>query len=258
MSKRKFNSSEVNSFEEKTSQEQETPTEIHKEESMGKSPWMYTTLILAIVSLGLVVANVQITGYMLDNMEDGMMEDKIAAAPQPTPTPTGDLTDDDTVKGDANAPVTIVEFSDFECPFCGRFYTGAYQQLLTEYVNTGKAKIIFRDFPLSFHANAQPAAEAAECAGEQGMYWEMHDKIFENQRSLTTENYKKWAEEMGLNKGEFDACVDSGKMRSEVQKDFADGAAAGVSGTPTVFINGEKIVGAQPFEAFKSVIDKYL
>ncbi|MFH1364782.1 MAG: thioredoxin domain-containing protein, partial [Candidatus Aenigmatarchaeota archaeon] len=144
------------------------------------------------------------------------------------------------------------------CPFCSRFYSDAYQKIITEYVDTGKAKIVYRDFPLSFHPQAQPAAEAAECAGEQGMFWEYHDKIFENQGALSTESYKQWAADLGLNTEQFNSCFDSGTYRSEVQKDFADGQAAGVSGTPTFFINGQKLVGAQPFEAFKGVIDQLL
>jgi protein-disulfide isomerase len=166
--------------------------------------------------------------------------------------------DDDAVEGSADAPVTIIEFSDYECPFCERFYSGALPQIREEYVKTGKVKIVFRDFPLAFHENAQKASEAAECSGEQDKYYEMHDKIFENQSNMTVADLKKYAGEIGLNQTEFDACLDSGAMASEVQKDFSAGQALGVSGTPSFFINGQKLVGAQPFSAFKQIIDAEL
>ena len=166
--------------------------------------------------------------------------------------------DNDAVEGDASAPVTIIEFSDYECPYCERFYSDALVQLRKEYVDTGKVKIIFRDFPLSFHANAQKAAEAAECAGEQNKYYGMHDKLFENQANISVADIKNYAVQIGLDSSAFNACLDSGAMASEVAADFADGQALGVSGTPTFFINGQKLVGAQPFSAFKQIIDAEL
>ena len=135
--------------------------------------------------------------------------------------------DDDTIKGDSNAPVTIVEFSDFQCPFCARFYTGAYQQIKQQYIDTGKVKFVYRDFPLGNHEYAQKAAESEECADDQGKYYEMHDKLFET----------------GL---------------LDVQKDFKDGQAAGVDGTPQFFINGIRVRGAQPFSAFQQIIEAEL
>ena len=166
--------------------------------------------------------------------------------------------DDDPMKGNANAPVTIVEFSDFECPFCARFYSQTMKQLETEYIDTGKVKLIYRDFPLGFHQNAQKAAEAGECADDQGKFWEMHDKIFENQPSLSVSSLKQWAGQIGLDTGEFNSCLDSGKHAGEVQDDFKEGASYGVSGTPSFFINGIQLVGAQPFSAFQQIIDSEL
>ena len=184
----------------------------------------------------------------------------------PTPNiPTGigtvnakDLVDDDPVKGDKNAPVTIVEFSDFQCPFCERFYTQTLSQIENEYIKTGKVKLVYRDFPLGFHQYAQKAAEAAECADEQGKFWEFHNKIFENQQQLSLDSLKQWASEIGLETNKFNNCLDSGKMTSEVQKDLKDGSAAGISGTPGFIINGQLVSGAQPFSAFKQVIDAEL
>jgi protein-disulfide isomerase len=106
--------------------------------------------------------------------------------------------------------------------------------------------------------NAQPAAEAAECAHEQGKFWEMHDKLFENQDALSADAYTQWTAELGLDTDQFTACIDSRKYQSEVQKDFTDGVAAGVTGTPTFFINGQKLVGAQPYAVFQAAIDAAL
>lgn len=178
-----------------------------------------------------------------------------AQQPEPEPEIIEVSADDDAVRGPENAPVTIIEFSDYQCPFCGRA-EATINQILETYPT--QVKVIFRDFPLGFHQHAQKAAEAAECAGEQGKYWEMHDKLFENQRALDVDSLKKYAAEIGLDTETFNSCLDNGDMASEVQKDFQDGQAAGVSGTPTFFINGEKLVGAQPFSAFKAVIDSKL
>ena len=182
---------------------------------------------------------------------------------EPTPPPTADLDmdklmDDDAVKGDADAPVTIIEWSDFECPFCARFYSQTYGQIVEKYIETGKVKLIFRDFPLGFHANAQKAAEAAECAGEQGKFYEMHDLLFEEGVTGGVESFKKMASELKLDTNDFDECLDSGAMASEVQKDMADGQAAGISGTPGFIINGRLVSGAQPFSAFEQIIEEEL
>ncbi len=178
---------------------------------------------------------------------------------QPTESARLDVsTNDDAVKGDENAPVTIIEFSDFECPFCTRFYQNTLSLLEEKYILTGKVKFVYRDFPLSFHKNAQKAAEAAECAGEQGKYYEMHDKLFENGVSGGTDSFKEYAQDLGLDTTQFNDCLDSAKMELEVQKDFSDGSAAGVSGTPAFFINGISLSGAQPFAAFEQIIEAEL
>ncbi len=168
------------------------------------------------------------------------------------------LTDDDAVKGDKNAPVTIVEFSDYECPFCEKFYSETYSQIEKNYIKTGKVKFIYRDFPLGFHQNAQKAAEAAECAGEQGKYYEMHNKLFENGVSGGTAGFKQYAKDLGLNQNKFNQCLDSGAMAQEVKKDLADGSKLGVSGTPAFFINSQEIVGAQPYAVFEQIIEAQL
>ena len=165
------------------------------------------------------------------------------------------------VKGDENAKVTIVEFSDFECPFCGRFYTDTLPSLLKDYIDTGKVKLYYRHFPLAFHPQAKPLANVAECANEQDKFWEMHDKIFENNATVsssTMDTFKGWAADLGLNTSKFNDCVDNSKYEKDIDADTADGTAAGVSGTPTFYINGLQLVGAQPIDAFKKIIDQEL
>ena len=189
---------------------------------------------------------------------DQAVQPKGQQAPNQPTLDTASLTDDDAVKGDANAPVTIIEWSDFECPFCERFYTQTLPSIQKEYIDTGRVKFVYRDFPLDFHQNAQKAAEAAECADEQGKFWEMHDLLFENGVSGGVSAFKKYASDLGLDTGKFNDCLDSGKMASEIAKDLQDGARAGIRGTPGFIINGQLVSGAQPFENFKQIIDAEL
>ena len=166
------------------------------------------------------------------------------------------------VKGDKKAKVEIIEFSDFECPFCAKFYTQTLAQLEKEYIDTGKAKLAFKHLPLPFHPNAQKASEATECAGEVGgndAFWDMHDAIFENQATgIGISDLKRMAGDLGLDQGEFDSCLDNGDMADKVKAHAAEAAKLGASGTPTFFINGVKVVGAQPFSVFKATIDAEL
>lgn len=168
--------------------------------------------------------------------------------------------DDDAILGNSNALVEIIEFSDYECPFCARHFDETLPLVIKNYVDTGKVKIILRDFPLSFHPYAQKAAEATECAGEFGddKYWKYHDKLFENQDALDIASLKKYAVELGLDSAEFNNCLDSGQMESEVLKDLRDGESYGVSGTPGFFINGIPLEGAQPYSEFERVIESEL
>jgi len=158
--------------------------------------------------------------------------------------------------------VEIVEFSDFQCPFCQQFFNVAYKEIKTKYIDTGKVKIIFRQFPLPFHANAQKAAEASECANKQDKFVEYHDILFLKGQSdgtgLSVTDLKQYAKDLGLNTSKFDACLDNGETADIVKKDLEDGQKAGVNGTPTFFVDGKKIVGAQPFSAFQTAIDEAL
>jgi len=179
-----------------------------------------------------------------------------------------DFVDDDAVLGDKNAPVTIVEFSDYQCPFCKRFADGAFAQLKSEYIDTGKVKLVFRDFPLSFHPAAMPAALAAECAREQGgdeAYFKLHDYIFANQESIpgsvtdAADYYAAVVKNMGVkDASKFKSCVSEQKYLAEAEKDLQDGQRAGVTGTPGFLIGEQMIEGAQPFEAFAQAIESEL
>ncbi|MCI0569407.1 MAG: DsbA family protein [Myxococcaceae bacterium] len=158
-------------------------------------------------------------------------------------------------KGPENAPVTIVEFSDFQCPFCSRVIK-TLDDVVKEY--DGKVRLVFRHFPLDFHKQAPKAAEAAMCAADQNKFWEYHDALFANQQALEPEKLKEYAKQVGLDPAKFDACLDSGEKAAQVQKDMEAGKAAGVSGTPAFFINGRPLSGALPPEEFKRVIDAEL
>lgn len=173
------------------------------------------------------------------------------------PTPVDiKITADDHIRGNKDAKVTLVVYSDYQCPYCSRVET-TLSQLLTDYKD--KIRLIFRDFPLtSMHANAQKAAEAAECAGDQGKFWEIHDKLFASQSDLSVDNYKAWAKDLGLSTSKFNDCLDSGKYADKVTASITEGSNYGVQGTPATFVNGVLISGAQPIENFKSVIDPLL
>ena len=173
--------------------------------------------------------------------------------------------------GPEDAEIEIVEFSDFECPYCGAAM-GTHEGLMSQFksrdpsweaaipklkelAEQGKIKLVFRHFPLSFHQTAMPSAIASECAGEQDKFWEYHDVLFENQESLTATNLKKFAADLGLDTTQFNTCLDSEKYKAKVQQDMADGQGYGVSGTPAFFVNGQLLSGAQPFNAFGSLLN---
>ena len=158
-------------------------------------------------------------------------------------------------RGPEGAKVTIVEFSDFECPYCSKA-EDSVNQVMEKYA--GKVRLVFRHFPLNFHAHAPKAAEAAACAAEQGKFWEMHKQLFANQKALSVDELKQHAAAIGLEKGKFDECLDSGKMKLLVDADSKAGGEVGVTGTPAFFINGKLISGAQPPSEFEKIIDAEL
>jgi protein-disulfide isomerase len=163
--------------------------------------------------------------------------------------------DDDAFKGPEGAPVTIIEFSDYQCPYCSRA-EATVEAVLKKYGDS--VRVVYRDYPLGFHKNAQGAAEAAECAEEQGKFWEMHEAMFANQAKLATAQLVETAGSLGLEVEPFKECLESGKYSAEVRKDFADGQKYGVTGTPTFFINGIMMVGAKGVDAFSRIIEEEL
>jgi protein-disulfide isomerase len=158
-------------------------------------------------------------------------------------------------KGPATAPVEIIEFSDFQCPFCLRA-NPTVDQVMKTYGE--RVRFVYRHFPLGNHPNARPAAEASECAAEQGKFWEYHDRLFANPSKLGDADLKQHAAALGLDGSKFNACVDSRKYKAQVDADMKAGEEAGVSGTPAFFVNGRMLSGAQPFESFKRLIDEEL
>lgn len=157
--------------------------------------------------------------------------------------------------GPETAAVTIIEFSDFECPFCQRWVKETWPQIQQAY--PGQIRLVYRDFPLNGHPNAQSAAEAANCANEQGKFWPYHDKLLSS-KALGQQTYLGYANELKLDMTKFQECLASRRYQAEVEADFQYGANLGINGTPTFFINGIPLVGAQPFSSFKKIIDQEL
>ena len=179
-----------------------------------------------------------------------------AAAAQAPPPRTEIPTAGSPARGPATAPVTIVEFSDFECPFCGRLFPTLKA---IEKTYPLQVRIVFRQFPLrKIHPQAEKAAEASLCASEQGRFWEMHDSLFGDQEHLSVDALKARAAKLNLDTAAFNPCLDSGKEVAAIEKDIADGTKAGVTGTPTMFINGRMMVGSRPYADIQAVVDEEL
>lgn len=157
-------------------------------------------------------------------------------------------------RGPSDAPVTIVEFTDYECPYCRRYYRQTYRPLLEEF--EGEIRYVVRNYPLSIHPRARKAAEAAECAHNQDRFWDYHDHLFENADALEPADLKRYARDLGLDGEQFDECLESGAESQTVERDLATGRRLGIQGTPTFFVNGRPLVGAQPLTAFRSTIQQ--
>jgi len=172
--------------------------------------------------------------------------------------------------GDKNAKVLVVEFADYQCPFCEQFFSQAYPQIKKDYIDTGKIQFAFRDYPFLGQPQTDPAgdesmnsANAARCANDQGKFWDYHDYLYSHQGqedsgTFSKDNLKKFASDMGLNTTQFNQCIDNNTHLTDAQNDMKEGQGYGVSGTPTVYINGVELVGAQPYSVFKQVIDQEL
>jgi protein-disulfide isomerase len=171
--------------------------------------------------------------------------------------------------GRPDAPVTIVEFSDFECPFCQRYNSTTLPEIMKNYISTGKVRYVFLDFPLEqIHFKARKAAEAAQCAGEQGKFWEMHSLLFAQKGNLDLRQYSEFAKQLGLEAFAFDLCLNSGKQSQKINRSIAAGTGIGLNATPSFIVTktergdivsgGNLIVGAQPYDQFQSLIEKTL
>jgi protein-disulfide isomerase len=194
--------------------------------------------------------------------------DKQQAIATPVPPPQIVKVDNGSLplKGDQNAKVTIVEFSDFQCPFCKQYFEQTDGQIQNEYVKTGKVKFAYRHFPLTtIHPNAQIAAESSECANEQNKFWDYHDQLFQNQDTWSQQSgddvvnsFVSYASQIGIDADQFRSCVTAHKYKNKVDADASAGTAVQVDGTPAFFVNGYRITGAVPYADFKQVIDDQL
>jgi protein-disulfide isomerase len=234
--------------------------------------WLgFITAIFALCTIGFIILGSKLISGNGFSIATGKSAQANAPAgsvvTQPSPEPTtipaeavSAVTKDDHIRGNKDAKITIVEYSDFECPFCGQFHP-TMQQVMDEYGDD--VRWVYRHFPLSFHPNAEPAANAAECAGAQGKFWEFADELFANQSKLSESFYKELAGQLGLNASKFESCLSSGKYLDKVRAQSQDGAAAGVTGTPGSFIIGPDdtaipVRGALPFSSIQSAIDSLL
>ena len=251
-----------------------------KDERIVKRSTYNILIISIIITIGIAAffAGAYLTNLNSDQISQEEFENEIAKLELkilenqlPTKQPSIPLkisTDNDPVLGKLNAPVTIIEFSDFQCPFCAKFHLETLPLIMNEYINEGQVKLVFRDFPIqSIHPNALPASLAAECANEQGKFKEMHDVLFENQKEWNKQSidnvmikFNQYASKIGLEEEKFDSCLKNGKYIEEIQKDLDDGRTYGISGTPGFFVGNDQngfieLEGAQPFENFKKVND---
>jgi protein-disulfide isomerase len=239
----------------------------------NQSLWMGISFLVVGLALGMVINTngatllTQLTGKETDTKTTTQAQTDAQVADTVDPSRLESVAvsvDDDAVLGDANAPVTIVEFSDFQCPYCEHFYTDSFSQLKEEYIDTGIVKLVYRDFPLPMHQDASMAAQAAECVRradgkmDDAAYFEMHDLLFENQ-SAWSNNADAQAIVAALAKDnlgvDISACLSLEVMKSEVEADYTAGRGYGISGTPTFFIDGKKIVGAYPYLVFQKIIN---
>lgn len=225
---------------------------------------IFGILILATIGF-FILLGIMLSGNSSESAKEvgGSAKPPTAQVQTPTALPGGRLdikvTENDHIRGDINAPVKIIEFSDYQCPFCQKHHS-TMQQITEEYGE--QVAWVYKHFPLdSIHQNARPAAEASECVweqkGDEG-FWQFTDKLFENQSSLGLTLYNQLAQEIGVDMSQFDECVSSRKYQQKVEADYQTGIKAGVNGTPANFVNGLSISGAAPYSNFKQVIDSEL
>jgi protein-disulfide isomerase len=220
-------------------------------------------LPVSVLIAGVLIAGAVIYTNGLKSGNKAVVADNTNQTPS-VPVSLG-LTSEDVILGDPNAPITLIEYGDFQCPFCGRFFSQTENLIKEQYVRTGKVKFVYRHFAFLGPESIE-AAKAAECAKDQGKFWEFHDALFnaeiqdgqEHNGNLNTALFKSLANQLGMNAISFSACLASDKYANKVQKDYDSGLAAGVRATPTSFVNGQRVEGAVPFSNFKNIIDNFL
>lgn len=213
-----------------------------------------------ILPISIMIAGVLIAGTIFYTGSNRSAQGDLAQG-APNPPDAGrkvevTIANTDPSIGNKDAPVTIIAFEDFECPFCERFSQQTLPLIIDEFVKTGQVRLVWKDFPLSIHSNAQKAHEAARCAWEQDKFWEYHDALFNNQNGLSAKNLKQYARNLGLNESQFTSCLDSGKYTALIREKISEGTSVGVSGTPSFLINGRLVVGAQPYQTFADIINQ--
>lgn len=228
------------------------------------TPYLMVLLLIASFLLGMLITKVQYlekglgtTGGTPAGAQQAGAQPSLAPG-KPVNVAVGNLP----VLGNKDAKVKVIEFADFQCPFCEKWYTDVGKNLINDYVKTGKIAFYWRDYPF-LGQESNWSAGAARCANEQGKFWEFHDYLYthqgqENSGAFSKDNLKKFAADLGLNTDQFNSCLDADKYSKDYQADLSDGQKAGVNGTPTVFINGVPVVGAQPYTAFQTAIDQAL
>jgi protein-disulfide isomerase len=225
-----------------------------------KATHFYSVLVVLALAVGILIGYMAWGRTPAPQPVAAQPSVPVAQVPQATSTPQfvrySIPTDGFPSFGPADAPITIVEFSDFQCPFCRQWQQQTYQPLMAAY--PGKIRLVYRDFPLtSIHPNAFPAAEAAQCANVQNAFWPYHDKLFSSE-NLGDDVYKQYAQDLNLDMTKFDDCLASHSYQKYVQDNSDFAVKTGVNSTPTFFINGLAVIGAQPLDVFKQVIDKEL
>lgn len=220
----------------------------------------------------ILIAAVLISGSIIYLVKSGSVQpkspavaDQGVAAPVANTADISKISDRDAILGDPNAPVTIVEYADFQCPYCGKFFTDAEPLIREQYVKTNKVKLIYRDFAF-LGPESTASAEAAECAKDQGKFWTYHDALYnteiadgkEGNGNLNRSLFLSLAKNLKLDIDSFTSCIDSNKYADVVTKSVSDAQSFGVNSTPASFVNGQKIVGAQPFSVFQAAIDQAL
>jgi len=265
-------------MDEKTTTSQGSDSTPHNDNSEGKKSSSISSLFILLIPVAFFVglgigylawgedlARYKQAADYAEQASATAQAEQQAAAAQPAEQPQQpqdvvryDVPENDNPSiGPQDAPITLIEFSDYQCPYCQRWHDEVFTRLLEDYPD--QVRIVFRDFPLtSIHPEAAPAAEAANCANEQGVFWEFHNKLFGGEYALGQQAYSQYAADLGMDTQSFEECVSSGRYSDEVQADFQFAAKMGVQSTPTFFLNGIPLVGAQPYEVFQQVIEMEL